>query len=299
MAPGDISRVDAPSLEGCWYVDTGMYDVSGYGSVYLLTADRPVLIETGIGTHSDRILSLLESADISPTELAYICPTHVHLDHAGGAGILAEACPNATVAIHERGARHLEDPSRLVAGTKAAVGEQWQYYTEPTPVPGDRIEPLADGDEIDLGSYTIRTIEVPGHAPHQHAFWVPEANAVFPGDALGIYNQPTGWLGPTTPPPDFDFEQCLDDIDRLEALGAEVALFSHFGPVFETDIYDRYATVLRTWVDAVRAARERADSDEAAVEALVDTHAPVDQFGREKALPETAMNARGVLGDLG
>ncbi|MFW6448487.1 MAG: MBL fold metallo-hydrolase [Halobacteriota archaeon] len=298
MGIGDVTAVDGDLIGDCWYVDTGMYGVAGYGAAYLLGGERPTFVDTGIGTHHERVLALLEAAGVDPAEVAYICPTHVHLDHAGGAGFLAEACPNAQVAVHERGAPHLVDPERLVAGTKAAVEDQWRYYVEPKPVPADRIESLADGDRLDLGDRTLEAVAAPGHAHHQHVFHVPEAAAVFTADAAGIYDSSTDTVHPTTPPPEFDLEQCLEDVDRIRALAPSALLYPHFGPARAADRLDRYERVLREWVDAVEAVAASADSEAEAIEAVVEAHAPTGAWGEEKGRAEARLNARGVLGYL-
>ena len=298
MAIGDITAVDSTLVEDCWYVDTGMYATEAYGSVYLLDGERPTLVETGIGTHYERILAMLDSVGVDREDLAYIVPTHVHLDHAGGVGFLAEACPNATVNVHERGVRHLVDPTRLVAGTKAAVGDEWRHYVDPRPIDEERIEPLADGDEVDLGDRTLVAVETPGHASHHHSLHLPEADAVFTADAAGLYVQATGQVRPTTPPPEFDLEQTLDDLDRLEALDPGVLLYSHFGPASDPSLLSTYRQVVTDWVADVERIRAEAPDDETASERLVETHAPVDDWGPEKAIPETEMNVRGVFGYL-
>lgn len=295
MAVGDVYSVESDRVRDCWYLDTGMYDVEQYGAAYLLGGERPALVETGIGTNYERLFDLLDAGGVAVDDLAYICPTHVHLDHAGGAGLLAQACPNATVPVHERGAPHLEDPTRLVAGTKAAVGEQWRYYVEPEPVPAERIEPLSDGDVIDLGDRSLEVHAVPGHAHHQLAFFLPDDGALFTADAAGIVSQTTGRLYPTTPPPEFDLEQCLADVDRLEDLEPETLLYTHFGPIDDVRYLARYRDVLTTWVDAVVRARAQAKTDEEAIATLVEDRAPVDEWGVDKAPAETAMNAKGVL----
>ncbi|MFW6153362.1 MAG: MBL fold metallo-hydrolase [Halobacteriota archaeon] len=298
MAIGDIDRVDPARLDGCSYVDTGMYDVANYGAAYLLEGERPALVETGIGTHHERVLDLLSSAGVEREELAFICPTHVHLDHAGGAGFLARECPNATVCVHERGVRHLAEPSRLIAGTKAAVGDQWRFYTEPEPVAPDRLRALVDRDVIDLGDRRLVAVEVPGHASHQHAFHVPEDDAVFTGDAAGLYDPRDGSIHPTSPPPEFDLEQCLDDIDRIRALAPSTLLYTHFGVGDDPALLDRYEVVLTDWVAAVREAVESEADVDSAIDVIVDGHAEVDRWGATKARAETAMNARGVIGYL-
>lgn len=299
MGIGDISKVDTDLIADCWYVDTGFYGIESYGSVYLLAGERPALVETGLGTNHELVLDLLEAAGVSLEELEFIIPTHVHLDHAGGAGYLAQACPNATVAIHERGVRHLADPSRLVAGTKAVVGDRWRHYVDPEPVAERRLRPLADGDEIDLGDRTLQAVETPGHAPHHHAFYLPGEDAIFTADAAGLYAQSTGEINPTTPPPDFDLEQNLTDLDRLKSLEPRVLLYSHFGPAADPTLLSEYEQVLVDWVETIEAIRAEAPDDEAVIERIVDQHAPNSTWGVEHSRSETAMNVRGVLGYLG
>lgn len=133
MAIGDVEAV--PNSTDVYYVDTGMYEVEHYGSVYLIDAEKPALIDTGIAADREHVFGMLDELGVD--DLAYILPTHVHLDHAGGAGYLAERYPDATLMTHEIGAPHLVDPSRLVAGTKAAVEDQWRFYDEPLPIDED------------------------------------------------------------------------------------------------------------------------------------------------------------------
>ncbi len=298
MGIGDISTVDADLVANCWYVDTGLYGIEEYGAVYLLDGERPALVETGIGKHFDRVLDLLDTAGVARADLEYIIPTHVHLDHAGGAGFLAEACPNATVAIHERGVRHLVDPGRLVAGTKAAVGDRWRHYVEPEPIPESRLTPLDDGDEIDLGDRTLEAIETPGHAPHHHSLYLPDEDALFPADAAGLYVQSTGAVRPTTPPPDFDLDQNLRDLERLRSLEPAVLLYSHFGPVADPAVLTEYEHVLSEWVETVRRVHEDSPDEATTIEHILERESTVAVWGKEHSLAETAMNVRGVLGYL-
>lgn len=119
MVIGDVRAVETGSCTDLHYVDTGMYDTDAYGAVYLLDAERPAIVETGIGTHHERVLDALDEAAVAREAVEVIAPTHLHLDHAGGAGFLAVACPNATVAIHDSGVSHLADPAQLAEGDEA------------------------------------------------------------------------------------------------------------------------------------------------------------------------------------
>lgn len=294
MAIGDLSTVETGDCTDLYYVDTGMYATPEYGSVYILDAERPAVVDTGIGMQYDVILDAIESVGIARDELEIIAPTHVHLDHAGGAGYLARECPNAEVVVHERGAHHLVDPSRLIKGTKAAVKDQWEFYREPIPVPDDRIRELTDGDVVDLGDHRLITHHTPGHAPHQVVFEDPANDAVFTADAAGIYVPSIDSVRQTSPPSDFDLEQCLADIELLRSLDPETLLYAHYGPARTDERLDEYANVLTEWVDAVETVRQQHDK-ERVVEHFVAETPMADVWGERKARAEAALNTRGVL----
>jgi glyoxylase-like metal-dependent hydrolase (beta-lactamase superfamily II) len=296
MAVGDVDAV--PGCTDLYYLDTGMYDTATYGSVYLVDADRTAVVDTGIGTHRDRVFDAVD--DYLDGHLDYVLPTHVHLDHAGGAGYLAARHPEATVLTHERGVRHLVDPARLVAGTKAAVGDQWEYYVEPEPVPEDRIEGLADGDVVDLGDRRLDVVAAPGHAPHQVVFHDDGDDVLFTADAAGIYLPAHDAVQQTTPPPQFDLEAALDDVRTIEGRDPATLAFGHFGPrEFDPAVTELYRRTLIEWVQAVREARAELD-DEAVVErfAADPAEAAVEAWGERKASAEERLNARGVIAYL-
>ena len=303
MDIGAVREVTVGDCTDLFYVDTGMYGTSEYGAAYILDAERPAIVETGIGTNHEYILEALETIGIDRSDLQAIVVTHIHLDHAGGAGFLAEACPNADVYAHHVGAPHLADPERLVAGTKSAVGDQWEFYADPLSVPDERIVDLEDGDVIDLGTYTLRAHEAPGHAPHQVVFEVPEMDAVFTGDAAGIWIPSIERIRETSPPAQFTLQGCLDDLETIRELDPSVLLYTHFGPRELDDVaatLETYGDVLSEWVERVETTRAKHGDDGAAIESLAEDVDPaiVDTWGERKAQAETAMNVRGVLGYL-
>ncbi len=293
MAIGDV--YDAEACKDVHYVDTGMYDVSEYGSVYVIDAQRPALVDTGIGARYDGILDAMAEVGVAPADLEVIAVTHVHLDHAGGAGYLAEECPNATIYVHEIGAPHLADPTRLWEGTKQAVGDQVQYYAEPEPVPEDRIVELTDGDSIDLGDHTLDAYQAPGHAPHQVIFHDPAIDGVFTADAAGLFTPSTDEVNVTTPPVNFDLDRALDDIATIRELAPETLLYAHFGTEPIGDRLDEYARKLDNWVTAVREKRAELGDDDAVIQHFVDTVETPAVWGEHKAREEIALNVRGVL----
>jgi glyoxylase-like metal-dependent hydrolase (beta-lactamase superfamily II) len=294
MAIGDTVHATAVH-EDLYYVDTGMYEVEEYGSVYVVDAERPALVDTGIGADREHVLDAIEAAGLAPADIEVIALTHVHLDHAGGAGYLVEACPSATAYIHDIGAPHLADPERLWAGTKAAVGDQIEFYAEPKSVPEARIETIADGDDLDLGDRELRVHYAPGHAPHQVVFEAPWASAVFTADAAGIYTPATDGLHVTSPPPNFDLEGALADVARVQRLDPEWLLYGHFGPTRTGDRLGEYADLLGEWVAAVATERAERSDDEAVIDHFVEAVETPDVWSERKARAEVAMNVRGVL----
>ncbi|MBP2250334.1 glyoxylase-like metal-dependent hydrolase (beta-lactamase superfamily II) [Halarchaeum solikamskense] len=294
-SPGDGARVDA--CTDVHYVDTGMYDTPGYGAVYVVDAERPAVLDTGIGTHHERVLDALDEVGIARDDLGAIVVSHVHLDHAGGAGFLADACPNADVYVHEIGAPHLVDPADLVAGTKRAVGDQWRYYVDPEPVPESRIVELADGDRIDLGDRTLTAHHAPGHAPHQVVLEDDRDGFVHTADAAGIWVPALSEVHETSPPPNFELETCLDDVATIRERAPDVLLYPHFGPVADDvdGVLDEYATTLREWVARVREKRAELDDDEAVERYFAERTSLDEVWPAHKAEEEVAMNVRGVL----
>jgi glyoxylase-like metal-dependent hydrolase (beta-lactamase superfamily II) len=294
MGIGDVYEVTVGDCTDVHYVDVGMYDVAEYGPVYIIDAERPALVDTGTGARHETILSAMESVGIAPEDLEVIATTHVHLDHAGGAGYLAEDCPNATVYIHEAGKRHLVDPERIWEGTKHAVGDQIQYYGKPIPVADDRIETLTDGDVIDLGDHSLETLYAPGHAPHQVVFYDPVIDGVFTADAAGIYNPSTDEMHVTTPPVNFTLDQALDDVAMIQDLDPDILMFGHFGAAETGDKLETYAEILPEWVAEVERKREELGDDEAVIDYFVE-RADTDTWGERKGRAEMRLNVRGVL----
>ncbi|WIV68624.1 MBL fold metallo-hydrolase [Natrialbaceae archaeon AArc-T1-2] len=302
MGIGDVREVTAGDCSDLYVVDTGMFETSNYGAAYVLDADRPAVVESGIGANAEHILEALEAAGIDREKLEVIAVSHIHLDHAGGAGFLAEACPNAEVYVPEVGAHHLVDPDRLVEGTKTAVGDQWEFYAEPEPVPEERLVGLEDGDVIDLGDHELRVHAAPGHAPHHAVFEDPANDAVFTADAAGLWAADREEIMETSPPSQFNFERCLEDVDMLIDLDPDVLLYTHFGPREVGDdaeaALEEYKDVLTEWVETVEEKRAELDDDEAVIEYFGDNPKMEDVWSERKAREERMMNARGVLGYL-
>jgi glyoxylase-like metal-dependent hydrolase (beta-lactamase superfamily II) len=239
---------------GITAIDTFYGGRERYTAAYLLEADRPTLVETGPTTSVEPVAAGLERLGVGSDDLANIVVTHIHLDHAGGVGRLRERFPRATVFVHERGAPHLADPTRLVASATRLYGEAQirSLFGNVDAVPAERLRALDDGDRIDLGGRELAVDFTPGHASHQVALTDSATGAVFTGDALGVHVPDLPVLRPATPPPDVDVEAAVASIERIRARARSVLLFAHFGPIADVDRICDLATLrIRSWADAV------------------------------------------------
>jgi glyoxylase-like metal-dependent hydrolase (beta-lactamase superfamily II) len=197
---------------------------------YLLVDDVPVLIEPGSTTTASNLLALSRDSGVDLRNLAYIIPTHIHVDHGGGAGYLAQQLPNAKVVLHPRGARNMVDPSRLVSATKLVFGDDFEQRFGPIlPIPERQMHIAADGEVIHLGKRDLTILFTPGHASHHISIWDSLTEGIFPGEALGFIatSMPDFPLPAAVPP--FDLELYLETIDRLANLSPKIAFYSHCG----------------------------------------------------------------------
>ncbi|MEU6783921.1 MBL fold metallo-hydrolase [Nonomuraea angiospora] len=248
-------------------IDTKMAGYTGITAGYLILGDRPCLVETGTSTSAPVVRDALASLGVGPEDLATVVVTHIHLDHAGGVGDIARFFPSAQIVVHEKGARHLADPSRLMASARMVWGDKLDtLFGELSPTEAERIVALGDTGAIDLGNgRTLNSHYSPGHAKHHVGLIDSATGDLYVGDAAGVYLPETGDLRPATPPPDFDLETALDSIALFEALGPQRLLFSHYGPVGAVqETLERSAEELRIWVDLTRQAHaEGMDLDHA------------------------------------
>ncbi len=292
--------------EGLTAIDTFFARRERYTAAYLLSAAQPTIVETGPSTSEDAVVGGLAHLGIGPGDLAHVVVTHIHLDHAGGVGRIAARFPNASVWVHEVGARHLADPERLVASATRIYGpdRMAELFGPVHPVPADRIRGLADGDTIALGDRSLRAEHTPGHAKHQVALVDSATGAVFTGDALGIHPPDLPTLRPATPPPDYDLELAIDSIERIRRLAGEMVLFAHFGPVREVDrICDLAVERFRRWTEVVGRAMERTEDLDEIVAALTEVAREDVQTGsdarldleRLETLSSIRMNAMGIV----
>jgi glyoxylase-like metal-dependent hydrolase (beta-lactamase superfamily II) len=249
-------------------IDTRMAGYDGITAGYLIRGDRPCLVETGTAPSAPVVRDALAALGIGPADLATVVVTHIHLDHAGGTGDIAEMFPSAEVVVHELGARHLADPSRLMASARMVYGDELDdLFGTLAPTPAARIRAVERTGVVDLGAgRKLASHYSPGHARHHVGLIDSVSGDLYVGDAAGIYIQETGDMRPATPPPDFDLEVALESLRMFGALQPTRLLFSHFGPVTAVaEALDRSAAEISVWVEEARRARKAGlDLDHAA-----------------------------------
>jgi glyoxylase-like metal-dependent hydrolase (beta-lactamase superfamily II) len=200
---------------------------------FLVEGPRPALVETGARTSTETVRTRLHELGMGPDDLAWIILTHVHLDHAGAVGDLAADFPSATVVVHQKGAPHLADPTRLVDSAGRVYGELLDsLYGRMLPVDPARILATGDGARIDLGNgHRLTLVESPGHAKHHQAVLDESSGTLLVGDSVGVLIPGAPALRPAVPPPDFDLELSVDSLHRYAELRPERVVLTHYGPL--------------------------------------------------------------------
>ena len=239
-------------------IDTRMAGYDGITAGYLIRSDRPCLVETGTAPSAPIVRDALAVLGVGPEDLATVVVTHIHLDHAGGTGDIAAMFPAAEVVVHQLGARHLADPSRLMASARMVYGDELDaLFGTLAPTPASRIRAVEEKGIVDLGGgRRLESHYSPGHAKHHVGLVDSATGDLYVGDAAGIYIPETGDMRPATPPPDFNLDVALGSLRTFAALQPSRLLFSHFGPVTAVDeTLERSAAEISVWVDETRRAR--------------------------------------------
>jgi glyoxylase-like metal-dependent hydrolase (beta-lactamase superfamily II) len=266
---------------GIHTIDTGFVRPQ-FDAAYLVVQDgRGAFIDCGTNHAVPRMLAALDGARLAPGDVDWLILTHVHLDHAGGAGELIAQLPNAKLVVHPRGARHMIDPSVLWAGASAVYGESVmeQTYGRLRPIPAGRVIEAPGGHVVNLAGRPLLCIDTPGHAKHHLTVYDERANVCFTGDVFGLsYRDFDGANGPfilpTTSPVQFDPEALHASIERLVALKPAAMYLTHYGRV---EPVERLAADLHAQIDAMvalaRAAHGEPDRHAVLVESLTDLYA--------------------------
>jgi glyoxylase-like metal-dependent hydrolase (beta-lactamase superfamily II) len=232
------SRSDhaTPLGHGIWVIDTG-YQRPMFDAAYLMVEQgRAAFIDTGTSHAVPRLLAALDAAGVARDAVDWVIPTHVHLDHAGGAGALMAELPAATLLAHPRGARHLINPTVLLGSARAVYGDEEvrRAYGTVVPVEASRVAESADGMVIELAGRPLTLFDTPGHARHHHCIWDERSQGFFTGDTFGLsyreFDTPQGmWLLPTTTPTQFDPAALRASIERMLARQPQRMYLTHYG----------------------------------------------------------------------
>lgn len=298
--PGNLTLIDTeqqrPGLASCYLVRSG---------------DRYAFVECGTSLSIPGLLAVLDARGIDREQVDYVMPTHVHLDHAGGAGLLMRHLPNAKLVVHPKGARHLTNPAKLIEGATAVYGadNMLRMYGEILPVPEARVIVADDGFELDFRGRALRFIDAPGHARHHYAIWDATTRGWFTGDTFGLsyreFDGPNGaFLFPTTTPVQFEPEAWAQTLERFMATDPAWMYLTHYGRVGDVG---RLAADLRGGISIYQSlARQLADAPDRhaalkealmvhALEELAALASPVDETtARELLAFDMELNAQGL-----
>lgn len=279
-----------------------MHGLEGLTAVYYLPAPRPAIIETGPASSLDHVLVGLKEAEVSDPD--WIVLTHIHLDHAGAVGHLAQRYPRARIVVRAEGAPHLVDPTRLWESAGRLYPDMDRLWGRMVPVPEERIDVISsDSTVADLGDgRSLEAVYAPGHAKHHMALIDRSRGDLFVGDAIGVYLQEAKVIRPATPPPEFDLEANLETIGKLRALGATRVFPTHFGAVPDNEAaFDEGAQRLEQWVAVAAEVVEAGGDVPEVVEAFKDrTRADYEHLGEallDKLEQTTSfeLNALGIV----
>ena len=223
---------------GVFAVDTGFHR-EVFDAAYLVVQDgRAAFIDTGTNHAVPRLLAALQALGLALDAVERVIPTHVHLDHAGGAGLLMQQLPQARLLVHPRGARHMIDPAALWKSATAVYGaqEMAESYGQLVPVPAERVDISHDGQTVALAGRPLLLAHTPGHARHHHCIWDATTRGWFTGDTFGLsyreFDTAQGaWIVPTSTPVQFEPEVLRGSIQRMLAAQPAWMYLTHYGRV--------------------------------------------------------------------
>lgn len=275
-------------------IDLQYLGLAGAIASYLIRSDDgAAIIECGPGSTRDNLVNALRHHGVAPGDVRDVVVSHIHLDHAGSAGWWAQQ--GATIHVHEFGAKHLVNPEKLIASATRIYGDLMdRLWGDILPAPEDRVHPVHDGDTIRVaGGVELRAIETPGHARHHHAFAtnINDERMCFTGDAAAMIVPGHRFISIPTPPPEFDLEQWLASIDRLEKASFDALYLTHFGRI--DDPADHIGR-LRPWlIEQAEFVRDHLDAGRTRDQILTDYTTWMRSEARADGLSDEAL--RGFL----
>lgn len=306
------SNIQAHDL-GISTIDTGFMREKFAACHLLQQQQQVILIDVASSVCAGRILQVLRNRGISPEQVSYIIVTHIHLDHAGGAGLLLQHCPNAKLVVHPRGSRHLIDPQRLVAGTLEVYGEEAfaKYHGEVKPVDPLRIIEAPDGFKLDIAGRELIFIDTPGHAKHHFCVYDEYSQSFFTGDTFGIAYQEFmtargRLLFASTTPVQFDPPSLIASVEKLLTYQPQQMFLTHYGRLEQVEAaagqlissIEQQVTLARNCV--YHDERRQLELEARLMEYLLSELAEIDcQLSIEQSkillAADVALNAQGLL----
>lgn len=219
-----------PEIESISLIDCMFAGLPRQCGSFLLTGRKTALVDAGPSVTVDNVLAGMEARGVGPEDLDYILLTHFHLDHAGGASVLLDRCPNAMIVVDERSAKYMADPARLVSSAAKSLGDIAPDYGTMLPVPPERVIPMTDRFVLQLGpNRRMTAYHTPGHSGGHFVFLEEPQRALFCGDCLGHYTEECDYVYPATPAPEFRLDKSIASARRLLKLNPAVLLFPHYG----------------------------------------------------------------------
>ena len=250
--------------ENIYLIDTEEGSIPRLTAAYFVNEGRKALIDAGCPNSASTILKGIQRLGVDPEEVSYIIITHIHLDHAGGAGTLVKEMPYAKVLVHPRGAKHLTDPTKLISSAMQVLSpEEMERYGLMNPVNPENVEVVDDNAVIELSSQQrLKVVYTPGHAHHHLCIYEERNKGLFAGDAIGEYVAEVEFLFVDTPPPSFDLTLALESIEKVTQLPLEILYFGHFGVSRKVEEILRVAQdKLKTWGEVIRQAMKNSAGD--------------------------------------
>ncbi|MGB5835329.1 MAG: MBL fold metallo-hydrolase [Thiohalocapsa sp.] len=285
--------------EDVYCVETSLYR-HGLAACYLIRAgDRLAFVDTGTTNTVPGLLGVVEELGLTPAHVDYVIPTHVHLDHAGGAGALMAACPNATLVAHPKGAPHLIDPAKLTAGASAVYGDEAfaRDFGAMTPIPESRVIVAEDRESFDLDGRNLIFIDTPGHANHHGCIFDEASRGMFTGDTFGVsyreFDTAAGpWLFAPTTPVAFDPDAWQRSLDRMMAFDPTCMFLTHYCRIdAPAQLVGRVRQSVRDLAAIALAEETSADAGrQDRIKAAITAHLLADARGRGCALTDAAMS---------
>lgn len=263
---------DIPTVQradGVYIIDTRHMGNSGTVAVFLLeSTDGLILIESGPGSTLENVRTGIRQAGFNPADIRHILVTHIHLDHAGGAGELAKET-GATVYVHERGYKHLHDPSRLLSSAERIYGDRMdELWGTIMPIPTKRLVSLSGGETLNIGGRTFKPIYTPGHASH-HLAYLLDDGALFTGDAAAIHFEGSAVIRPALPPPEIDLDIWQESVARMLAAEPKRLLLTHYGEVQDAASHlERIGERNRVWAEEILTGMKQGEDEAALVERI-------------------------------